>query len=471
LLKKPTRKETEMSKRFPCAIVLLLSLVFIAAARAEPFQLKVDFAKPDGRWDLTRYALGQGGLQSDPMLAPHVKELRQLRSRTIRLFLSEFYRIYPAPGQYDFTRLDSELRAIRATGARPTIVLAMKPPALYPKVDHAIVHPTDYRQWEKLCETLARHCRDERFDVAVWEIANEPDIGEMGGTPYLFKAKDYLTYYDHTVAGLLRGDAQAQVGGPTVASAQSDLVDALLEHCAAGKAPLNVLSWHLYSDSPAAHAGSVTRMREKLARFPQLKNVKTYVSEWNMDLMQPNLAPGFQPAFVLETVRRFAEAGLDMAAYYHVRDCFVDEADFDWMSPGGRNFMAHWWNTMPQYSALFDHHGRVRPAWYAFRLLGQFEGPRFPVAGERGNLRAIACQRENRRHVLVWRFEAGGPQDQEVQLSLRGLTGGSLRIVALDAEAAVNNLKVLRFQGVRDLIERPVLLKLRPWEIRWIEIE
>jgi len=84
-------------------------------------------------------------------------------------------------------------------------------------------------------------------------------------------------------------------------------------------------------------------------------------SEWNMDLMQPNLSPGFQPAFVLETVRRFAEAGLDMAAYYHVRDCFVDEAEFDWMSPGGRNFMAHWWNTMPQYSALFDHHGRVRP--------------------------------------------------------------------------------------------------------------
>ena len=186
-----------------------------------------------------------------------------------------------------------------------------------------------------------------------------------------------------------------------MASTHSDLVDALIEHCVQRNVPLDVLSWHLYSDSAGAHAENVKRMRAKLARFPQLKNTKTFISEWNMDLMQPNLAPEFQPAFVLETVRRLSEAGLDMAAYYHVRDCFVDEADFDWMSPGGRNFMARWWNTMPQYSALFDHHGHVRPAWYAFRLLGQFEGPRFAVAGEHGAIRAIACQRDRLLDVLA----------------------------------------------------------------------
>ena len=452
-------------------LALLTSLCLAAHAQAEAVELHVDFSKPDGQWDMTRYGLGQGGLQSDPMLAPHVKELRQLRPRFIRLFLSEYYRVYPARGQYDFSRLDRELSAVRAVGARPTLALAIKPPLLYPKVDHAIVHPTDYAEWEKLCEMLARHCREEKFEVALWEVANEPDIGESGGTPYLFKARDYATYYEHTVAGLLRGDPQAQVGGPTVANPHSDLVDGLLEHCAARKLPLHVLSWHLYSDSPATHAGNVARMREKLARYPQFKDTKTYISEWNMDLMHPNLAPGFQPAFVLETVRRFAEAKLDMAAYYHVRDCFVDEADFDWMSAGGRNFMAHWWNTMPQYSALFDHHGRVRPAWNAFRLLGQFEGPRIPVSGERGNIRAIACQREHRRHVLVWRYESGGAEEVDVRLAITGLSGGSVRVVALDPAAAVNNLKVLQFGGVRELTKKAIQFKLRPWDIRWIEIE
>ena len=85
---------------------LALSLVFAGFAQSQPSELKIDFSKPVGQWDLPRFALGQGGLQSDPMLAPYVKELRQLRPRTIRLFLSEFYRIYPAPEKYDFSKLD-----------------------------------------------------------------------------------------------------------------------------------------------------------------------------------------------------------------------------------------------------------------------------------------------------------------------------------------------------------------------------
>jgi hypothetical protein len=162
----------------------------------------------------------------------------------------------------------------------------------------------------------------------------------------------------------------------------------------------------------------------RLAKFPQLENVKLFISEWNMDLMRPNLAPGFQPGFVLETMRHYAEAGLDMAAYYHIRDCFVDPADFDWMSPGGRRFMAHWWNTMPQYSALFDHHGRVRPAWYAFRLLGQLEGPRYAVPGEQGGIRAIAGDGDGYKHLIVWRYEGGGPDEIEVRLTLSFATEG-----------------------------------------------
>ena len=282
---------------------------------------------------------------------------------------------------------------------------------------------------------------------------------------------DYNTFYTHTVAGLLRGDPQAQVGGPAVASSDSPLVMGLIEHCATRNVPLHFLSWHLYSDSAAAHAGNIAKQRARLAKFPQLKNVKLFISEWNMDLMKPNLAPGFQPAFVLETMRRFGEEKLDMAAYYHIRDCFVDPADFDWMSPRGVRFMAHWWNTMPQYSALFDHHGRVRPAWYAFRLLAQFEGPRFVVTGERANIRAIAGTNDGRKHILVWRYESEGPDEVNVRLNLAGVSGGSYRIVALDAAAPLNQLKVLHFGRNTDLATNPVLLKLRPWEIRWIELE
>jgi hypothetical protein len=452
----------------PLCLLAMACLAGLAAA--EPLRLRVDFSKPDGAWDMPALALSQGGLQSDPMIEPHIKEIRALRPRTIRLFLSEYYRIHPARDTYDWTRLDRELRAVRATGARPTLALAMKPPVLYPTVDHFLVHPNNYAEWERLCEALARHCREQNFQVAAWEVCNEPDIGESGGTPHFFRsAADYNRFYTRTVAGLLRGDPDAQVGGPAVASADSFLVEGLIGHCATNDVPLHFLSWHHYSDSPAAHAGNIAKQRARLTKFPQLRNVKLFISEWNMDLMRPNLAPGFQPCFVLETMRRYAEAGLDLAAYYHIRDCFVDPADFDWMSPGGRRFMAHWWNTMPQYSALFDHHGRVRPAWYAFRFLGQLAGPRYAVEGEQGGLRAIAGDGDGYKHVLIWRYEGGGPEEIEACLEVTGVKGRSTRVVQLDAGAPVNNIRVIHFGRSDELGAVP--LKLKPWDVRWIEVE
>lgn len=450
---------------------LLLALAFaVPGADAEPVQLRIDFSKPEGVWTMPALALGQGGLQSDPMLSPHVKEIRQLRPRTIRLFLSEYYRIYPAQGVYDWTRLDREMRAVLAAGARPVLALAMKPPRLYPKVNHFLVHPNDYEEWERLCEALAEHCRTGGFDVAAWEVGNEPDIGEMGGTPHFFRtAADYNEFYSRTVRALLRGDPAARVGGPAVASADSFLVTGLIEHCATTGTPLHFLSWHLYSDSPAAHAANIAKQRARLAKFPQLRDVQLFISEWNMDLMRPNLAAGFQPCFVLETMRRYAEAKLDMAAYYHIRDCFVDPADFDWMSPGGRRFMAHWWNVMPQYSALFDHHGRVRPAWYAFRILGQLEGPRYVVEGEKEPIRGMAGAGDGYQHILLWRYEEEGPEVVQVRLEVVGVGGRSCRVVKLDPAAPVNNLQVIHFGRADDL--RGVPLALERWGVRWIEIE
>ena len=472
-------KTSPFLKQWLCALLLGLAAACVQAetvevssrvSRAEPVRLRVDFSRPEGQWNMPALALGQGGLQSDPMIAPHVKELRELRPRTIRLFLSEYYRLCPEQNRYDWSKLDLELQSVRRTGARPILALAMKPPVLYPKVDHFLVHPNDYAAWERLCAALAKHCREEGFEVAAWEVCNEPDIGESGGTPHYFKsADDYNRFYTHTVAGLRSGDPDARVGGPAVANVGSFLVEGLIAHCAENQTPLDFVSWHLYSDSPSAHAGNIAKVRRLLSKYPQLKAVRLFISEWNMDLMQPNLAPGFQPCFVLETMRRFAEAKLDMAAYYHIRDCFVDPEDFDWMSPGGRRFMAHWWNTMPQYSALFDHHGRVRPAWYAFRFLGQLDGPRYVVDGERNGIRALAGEGNRYKHLLLWRYAEDGPEEIEVHLNLTGVGQRRCRIVQLDTAAPVNNIKVIWFGRADGL--GTVSLKLGPWDIRWVELE
>ena len=74
--------------------------------------------------------------------------------------------------------------------------------------------------------------------------------------------------------------------------------------------PLHFLSWHLYSDSPAAHAGNIAKQRARLAKYPQLENVKLFISEWNMDLMNPPLDPRFQPCYTAETIWQMKDANL-----------------------------------------------------------------------------------------------------------------------------------------------------------------
>jgi len=57
----------------PPALAFCVIALALHAAVAQPVRLHVDFAKPDGEWSMPALALGQGGLQSDPMIEPHVK--------------------------------------------------------------------------------------------------------------------------------------------------------------------------------------------------------------------------------------------------------------------------------------------------------------------------------------------------------------------------------------------------------------
>ena len=91
------------------------------------------------------------------------------------------------------------------------------------------------------------------------------------------------------------------------------------------------------------------------------------------------------------------------------------------------------------------------------------------VEGEQGNLRAIAGDGDGYKHLIVWRYEEGGPDEVEVRLDLVGVSGRSSRVVRLDSGAPVNNIKVIHFGRSDDLGNVP--LKLNPWDVRWIEIE
>jgi len=458
---------------------LFLGLALLSgfkAHAASPIEVKIsiDTSRTLGPIDLTRYALGQGGLSEQPMIGDHIDQIRQLQPQTINFFVQEYFDLYPAHGQYHWVTLDKAIEAVLATGAKPIMNLCFKPKVLYPKIDDQIVDPTDYSEWEELVYQLVRHCnQDRKFGIEYWLVANEGDIGEPGGVPYKFPTfQSYLSYYQHTVSAIRRADPKVKVGGPAPADHKSPFIDALIDSAGRGEAPLDFLCFHLYSNDPREFEKLIDSMKAKLAKHSQLSHAETMIDQWNMSLGNPIMNPYFQPAFVLETTLGFYKKGLTRSSYYHIRDYFVDPAVFSkFLSDRGTAFMARWWNEMPQYDGLYDNQGRMRPAYYAFKLLSLIKGQELPVTGTSPDLKALAARGGSWVNVVLWNFPsegAGKPYEVMVQFPSEGK--GNVRVVRLNPESAVNNLEQIRTGRISDLERDPLRVTLRPYEIYWIEV-
>jgi xylan 1,4-beta-xylosidase len=425
----------------PAGLFLLLALGPPAAAAPQAaVRVVVQAESPGEPLVPSRFGLGQGGLSSEPMFHREVELLRPLELKQIRLFVQEYYGLYPARGVYRWELLDRAVDDILSAGARPLLCLAMKPRALFPALDQDQVHPSSYPDWEEFVERLVKHLYARmKHGGLYWEVTNEPDIGEAGGCPSRFRPADYVVFYEHTARAVLRADPEARVGGPALADSRSPILKTLLDASSERKIPLHFVSWHIYSSDPARIGKTVEEVKELLRSHPGLR-CETVLDEWNMSLSEPRPEPAFQPCFILETTRRMLEAGLDLSAYYQIRDRHVSPAEIGgFLSPPGTRAMVDWWNRTPQYDGLFDFQGVLRPSFFAFKLLASMKGGRLPVESPAGVQCLASRDREaETAQVLLWNFALEPPPPVEVELQVEKLGGSrwSAERLVLDAAAA-----------------------------------
>ncbi|HKW97123.1 MAG TPA: hypothetical protein VJN43_05275 [Bryobacteraceae bacterium] len=417
------------------AFVLLAALSGFANAQSRTIAVKLNLADTAGPLDIDHFALGQGGLSEEPMWADRAAEIRDLHPSIIRLFVQEYFDLLPEPGQYHFQKLDESVDLILKTGATPLMNIDFKPKVLYPKIDERIVEPTSYEQWDELIYQLVRHYKERGSRIRYWEVSNEPDIGENGGCPYLFTPENYTRYYEHTVKAVRRADPDARVGGPALAYWASPILPALLSFCDSGKAPLDFVSWHIYNSDPAKVRETIDRVKALIAKHPSL-HPETILNEWNMALRDPPTDPQFQPCYLTEVAYQMKAGGLDYSCYYHIRDYHVDRDRFaKFMSPVGAGLMARWWNRSSQWDGLFDFQNRVRPSYYAFKLLARLTGEKLRLDTGDAAVHGFATWDPKLLvyNVLLWNYSTAPAR---VDLTVDGApTDLTLRQVVLDAAA------------------------------------
>ncbi len=442
--------------------------------------VRIDAGAPGGVIGLERYSLGQGGLSSDDIIGPHVEQLKWLKPKVIRLFLQEYYDVYPAHGEYDWSKLDRAVASIIKTGAKPLMSICTKPKALYPEIDQDKVHPTNYEEWEALITRMVEHYNGELgYGIEYWEVFNEPDIGESGGCPGRFTPEDYCTYYEHTARAIKRGDAKAKVGGPALAYVKSPLLPALLAHCSERGTPLDFVSWHHYTDEPKVFADETRYVRGLLAEHPGL-SCETVIDEWNISLGWESTEHQFQPCFIFEATREMLEAGVDLSCYYHVRDYHVSREKFgEFMSVEGNRFMSYWWNVMPQFHGLFDYQGHMRPSYFVFKTLSRITGARLGVESGDERVRGLAAWDADWEviHLALWNWpgEKGGSVD--VQLEVANLSGKKWRYYRrdFDAETASSDendrLRLVSHGDIEDARKWSEEFTLAPYGITFVALK
>jgi len=319
---------------------------------------------------------------------------------------------------------------------------------------------------------LVRHCTEKGYGIEYWELGNEGDYGENGGCPYKFTPENYLVFYKHTSDAVLKADPKAKVGGPALGHCTNAIGDSLIAYCGRGNAPLDFFSWHGYSDNTFDFRWFIRIVKAKLAKYPLLKNTETMITEWNVRIFDPNLNPNFQPAYVLDMTNLFHEEGLSAAAYYQIRDVYIDPHKFNsFLSEKTLESMENMFNITP-YFGIFDNQGRVRPTYYVFKFLSLMKGSQLDVKGVSGDIKALAVKSGNWINAAFWNFpEYKKPgMESECTLNFSNVEDRGYRVMRLDSKSSSNNIEVIRYGRTNDLEDNPIKIKLAPYEIVWVEI-
>jgi hypothetical protein len=167
-----------------------------------------------------------------------------------------------------------------------------------------------------------------------------------------------------------------------------------------------------------------------------------------------------------------AEEGLTRAAYYQVRDYYVDPATFARiLSPPNIAGFVRNFNVLPTCLGLWDTHGRMRPTYYAFKIMAQVRGKRWNISTADPQLFGMAAEGETGLDIVFWNFAPEGKaQPLDLSVRLGEPFGKRYKLIRLNPSSCVNNLEIERGGKTSELPD-PLQLRLEPYGIRWLTIE
>jgi xylan 1,4-beta-xylosidase len=413
----------------------------------------VDTQAVIGVFDAARFAIGQGGVNSLPLPEKVIRGASKLKPRLMRVFLQEYFDIYPDHNVFNWTKLDAYLESFARTGTNVLATINFKPRALFPEHNQDICRPNNLEEFQNLIYQLVRRYSVERPIVTHWEHVNEADIGEWGGCPYRFGSlEESHAFYQMLIQPILAAFPEAKVGGPC--HAMIEQVPGFVALCAQHGTQLDFVSYHGYTSDLEFYRRTANQFSAVLDTFPG-KRPELMMDEWNQDfppifptdINPADLPPFSAVAYDMLSVEEMAmqskraataakimltmlDTPLDVSFYFLLWDNCMFNADFSkFFSPEwAQTVMYQHWNEKPHRFGLFSESGKARPQYFVYQMLSRLGRERLAASGTRPGLTALAAREQSQVAAMIVNADGDDSLDQIVKLHFAHLTPGLRRI-------------------------------------------
>ena len=254
------------------------------------------------------------------------------------------------PKNYDFVFTDHYLDNIRRAGTE--VFFRLGQTIEHGPKKYGVFPPKDFAKWARICEHVIHHYNEgwgwglddgwttrnvvwsNQFNIAYWEIWNEPDL-DMSGDKYMKNPRTWggtVTNFFHlyeTTAKRLKGKfPNLKVGGPALCFSR-DFANRFLGYCRDNEVPLDFFSWHTYATEPRQIAGQCDEFRAMLDKYGFDKTesvlnewnyVKGWVDDWQYSLeVESGRFNQKGSAFIMATMIDCQSRPLDMLMFYDAR--------------------------------------------------------------------------------------------------------------------------------------------------------
>lgn len=396
--------------------LILLPLIFILiyflpkiyldlrkSASGTPANIVIDTQNPASNLFPSLWQnLAQGGEEPTDMIKPVINQLRLLKPQLIRLdHLFDFYQVDQGNGQYDFSRLDSAINSIIATGAQPLLSLSYTPDSK---------EPSDWNQWNNLVKATAhRYSVEKNISGIYYEVWNEPDL--FGGWHYA-KSPNYSTLYINSARAVADGAKGTiyKVGGPATTGYYNNWVKSLFATASNNKIPLDFISWHKYSKNIDDYLKDFDDLNKILSDYPQYFNIERLITE-----IGPNSEPDSWYDNQLSGIHLIS---LCTQLSGKIHRLFTFEA-IDGPSP--RSDKSSGWG-------ILTHDGKTKPRYSALLFLNRISGPRLPSTGDGTWVTSFSTKKGSTIQSLIVNYDPSLNHSETTPITYQALTRGKYQL-------------------------------------------